>query len=406
MAAYQVSLNKELLANLLGDGEGLKRLLESALNQVLEAELTEHIGAERYERREGRTTQRNGFRERTLYTRVGPLNLRVPQTRDGSFCTEIFARFQRSEQAFVLALMEMYVNGVSTRKVSGITEALCGASFAKSTVSQLCTALDARVKAFNDRRLEGLHYPFLVVDALYTKARQTGAVQRLALLVVSGINAEGNREILGVAEGDSEAESFWRETFRKLKSRGLSGVDYVVSDDHQGIVNSVAKEFIGASWQRCQVHLMRNVLSYTPPAAKLEMAQALKSVFACERADHARQRANELLQQFESRASKACRCLENGLEDSLQVMALPEKYRRRLKSTNMQERLIEEIRRRERVIRIFPNPESAIRLVGSLLAEQHEAWQERKYFDMADYWTWRQQREASHVKEPKVVTLS
>lgn len=405
MAEYQVSLNKELLANLLGDGEGLKRLLESALNQVLEAELTEHIGAERYERREGRTTQRNGFRERTLYTRVGPLTLRVPQTRDGSFCTEIFARYQRSEQAFVLALMEMYVNGVSTRKVSGITEALCGASFSKSTVSQLCTALDARVKAFNERRLEGAHYPFLVVDALYSKARQNGAVQRVALLVVSGINTEGNREILGVAEGDSEAESFWREIFRKLKSRGLSGVDYVVSDDHQGIVNSVAKEFIGASWQRCQVHLMRNVLSYTPPAAKVEMAQALKAVFACDRAEHARQRANELLQQFESRASKACACLENGLEDSLSVMALPEKYRRRLKSTNMQERLIEEIRRRERVIRIFPNLESAIRLVGSLLVEQHEAWQERKYFDMADYWVWRQQREVT-CAESNVVTLS
>lgn len=405
MAEYQVSLNKELLANLLGDGEGLKRLLESALNQVLEAELTEHIGAERYERREGRTTQRNGFRERTLYTRVGPLTLRVPQTRDGSFCTEIFARYQRSEQAFVLALMEMYVNGVSTRKVSGITEALCGASFSKSTVSQLCTALDARVKAFNERRLEGAHYPFLVVDALYSKARQNGAVQRVALLVVSGINTEGNREILGVAEGDSEAESFWREIFRKLKSRGLSGVDYVVSDDHQGIVNSVAKEFIGASWQRCQVHLMRNVLSYTPPAAKVEMAQALKAVFACDRVEHARQRANELLQQFESRASKACACLENGLEDSLSVMALPEKYRRRLKSTNMQERLIEEIRRRERVIRIFPNLESAIRLVGSLLVEQHEAWQERKYFDMADYWVWRQQREVT-CAESNVVTLS
>lgn len=399
MAEVQVSLSKECLANLLGDGEGLKRLLTEALNQVLEAELAEQIGAERYERSEARTTYRNGVRLRTLHTRVGPLTLRVPQTRDGAFSTEIFSRYQRSEQAFVLALMEMYVHGVSTRKVSHLTEALCGSSFSKSTVSQLCLGLDARVKAFRTRRFDGSEMPFLIVDAFYTKVRREHAIQRAALLIVSGINRDGMREVVGFAEGDSEAEVFWRELFRDLKARGLHGVQFVVSDDHAGLVSAVAREFVGAAWQRCQVHFLRNVLSCTPPTLKLDMAQALKGIFACDRIEDARTRASEVLQRFETRAPKACRCLENGLDEALQVMGLPEKYRRRLKSTNLQERLIREMRRRERVISIFPNPESAIRLVGALLVEQHELWQEKKYLDMTDYWLWRQQLEPPNHKK-------
>lgn len=386
MAEYDLKVPSTLLSSLLSEQNGLAKLLEAILNQVLEAQAVEQIGAERYERSGQRMAYRNGYRPRQLYTRVGPLTLQVPQFRDGQFSTEIFARYQRSEQAFVLALMEMVVNGVSTRKVTRITEELCGASFSKSTVSQLSTALDGRVAAFNERRLG--EFPFILVDAMYLKARQGDAVESKAALLVSGVNAEGHREILGVRIGDSESEAFWRETFRWLKDRGLKGVHYLVSDDHNGLVQAAQRCFQGAIWQRCQIHFMRNVLSYTSARHKPAMGDGLKRIFGADSAQEARQRFEKLAQQMEGKAPKAVECLENGLEDALAVMALPAKYRRRLKSTNMQERLIQEIRRRERVIRIFPNADSALRLIGALLAEIHEEWQARRYLEMSEFHEW------------------
>ncbi|MCP4183419.1 MAG: IS256 family transposase, partial [Hyphomicrobiales bacterium] len=188
--------------------------------------------------------------------------------------------------------------------------------------------------------------------------------------------------------GDSESESFWKETFDWLKGRGLKGVDFIVSDDHKGLVKAAKRCFAGSSWQRCQVHLMRNVLSYTPSKHKADMRQGLKRIFRSDTAGEARQRFDELAEQLEGKANKALECLENGLEDALTVMSLPEKYRQRLRTSNMVERLNEEIRRRERVVRIFPNQESALRLIGAVLAEQHEQWQERKYFDMSEFHEW------------------
>ena len=221
MAEYEIKVSEALLSNLLGGGkEGLGELVESVLNQVLDAQAEEQLGAGRYERCEARTGYRNGYRTRQLYSRVGPLTLRVPQFRDGSFSTEIFQRYQRSEQALVLALMEMVVNGVSTRKVSKITEELCGTLFSKSTVSRLCAALDARVRAFNERPVG--RFPFLLIDALYVKAREDERIVSKAGLLVSGINAEGYREVLGLRMGDSESEGFWRDMFDWLKGRGLS----------------------------------------------------------------------------------------------------------------------------------------------------------------------------------------
>lgn len=222
MAGYEVSVGSELLPGLLNGQDGLAKLVEAVLNQILEAQVTEALGAQRHERTEERTGYRNGYRLRTLYTRVGPVTLQVPQTREGSFSTDIFKRYQRSEQAFVLALMEMVVQGVSTRKVAAITEELCGASFSKSTVSALCAGLDARVRAFNERHLEG-EYPFVVVDALFIKSRQDERVVWRAVLIVSGVRADGFREILGVRIGDSESFATWDETFRWLKGRGLKG---------------------------------------------------------------------------------------------------------------------------------------------------------------------------------------
>ena len=223
--------------------------------------------------------------------------------------------------------------------------------------------------------------------------------------MISAVNAEGNREILGVRIGDSESESFWRETFEWLKDRGIKDVAFVTSDDHRGMVSALKRSFQGVIWQRCQVHFMRNVLSFTPARHKAAMAAGLKRIFASEDVAEARAKALELAEQLDKRAARAVDCLDNGLEDALAVYALPAKYRRRLISTNMQERLIQEVRRRERVIRIFPNEASVLRLIGALLAEFHEEWQGRKYLDMAEYHEWRAQKLVDE-KEKNVVAMT
>lgn len=387
MAGYDINVGRDLLPELLSGQNGLAQLVEAVLNQILEAQVTETLGAERHERSDERQGYRNGYRARTLYTRVGPVTLQVPQTRDGSFSTDIFRRYQRSEQAFVLALMEMVIKGVSTRKVSAITEELCGASFSKSTVSELCVGLDARVNVFNERRLQG-EYPFVIVDALFIKSRQGDRVVKRAALIASGIRTDGHREILGVQIGDSENSTTWEDMFKWLKGRGLSGVYFVISDDHCGITKAVDKYFQGATWQRCQVHLMRNLLGHSPTKLRGRVAAAAKLVLQSADMPEARRRLTEFIEQFDKSAPKAVACMEAGFEDATAIMSLPEKYRKRLRTTNMQERLNEEIRRRERVIRIFPNDESALRMIGALLAEQNDVWQERKYLDMDEFKEW------------------
>ena len=387
MAGYEINVGSDLVPGLLSGQDGLAKLVETVLNQVLEAQVTETLGASRHERTDERAGYRNGYRSRTLYTRVGPVTLLVPQTRDGSFSTDIFKRYQRSEQAFVLALMEMVVQGVSTRKVSAITEELCGVSFSKSTVSALCAGLEPRVRAFNERRLEG-EYPFVVVDALFIKSRQEDRVVSRAVLTVSGISTEGYREILGVRIGDTESFATWDETFRWLRARGLKGTLFIISDDHGGLREAAARHFQGASWQRCQVHLMRNILGQCSTRHRAEVAAAVKLVLQAPDLVEARRRQAEFVERFAKSAPKAVACLEAGFEDAMAVMVLPEKYRKRLRTTNLQERLNEEIRRRERVIRIFPNDDSALRLIGAMLAEQNEVWQERKYLDMQEYQEW------------------
>ena len=387
MTGYEINVGSELLPGLLNGPNGLAKLVETVLNQILEAQVAESVGAQRHERSEERQGYRNGYRARTLFTRVGPVTLQVPQTRDGCFSTDIFKRYQRSEQAFVLALMEMVVQGVSTRKVSAITEELCGASFSKSTVSELCAGLEPRVRAFNERRLEG-DYPFVLVDALFIKSREGDRVVSRAVLIVSGIRSDGYREILGVRIGDTESFATWNETFRWLKGRGLGGVMFLISDDHAGLVEAAAKYFQGASWQRCQVHLMRNILGQCANKHRAEVAAGAKLVLQATDMAEAKRRLAEFIERFAKRAPKSVACLEEGFEDAMAVMALPEKYRKRLRSTNMQERLNEEVRRRERVIRIFPNDESALRLIGALLAEKNEVWQERKYLDMDEFNDW------------------
>jgi len=286
--------------------------------------------------------------------------------------------------------------GVSTRKVTKITEELCGTRFSKSTVSRLCEELDVRVGAWNERPLRKKRYPFLLVDAMQIKVRRDEAVRSTSALIAVGINEEGYREVLGLDIGDSESEGTWERLFKRLKARGLRGVELITSDSHGGLVKAARRQFQGAAWQRCQTHLMRNVLGQTPRHLKAEMTAWLRRIFRSESQAEARQAFGELARELDGKAGKALQTLETGLEDAIAVLALPAKYRRRLRTTNMVERLIEEIRRRERVIRIFPNSASAHRLVGALLQEQHEEWLTgRKYFDMSEYFEWKQARRAS-----------
>ena len=246
MAQYHITVNDELLHGLLTRDEGLSKLLEQVLNQILEAQVEEQLGARRYERTEERKGYRNGSYPRQLTTRVGRLTLRVPRTRDGEFSTELFQRYQRSEQALVLALMEMVVNGVSTRKITQITEELCGTSFSKSTVSSLCKGLDPIIQDWNYRSLHEHVYPFVLVDAIYTKVREDGRVRSRAVLIATGVNEEGYREILGLQIGNSESESSWSEFFGWLKNRGLREVDLIISDQHGGLMQAIKKHFQGA----------------------------------------------------------------------------------------------------------------------------------------------------------------
>jgi putative transposase len=389
MAQYNITITEELLHGLFlsnGRDEAFSKLLEEIFNQVLLSQSTEQIGAQPYERTEDRTAYRNGFRARQLTTRVGALTLRVPRHRNGHFSTELFARYQRSEQALVLAMMEMVINGVSTRKVEQITEELCGKKFSKSTVSALCKNLDPMVEAFRTRPLH-CHYPFLMVDAIYVKVRENGRIQSRGLLIAIAVNEEGHREIIGFQLANSESESSWGELFSSLKDRGLKNVDLVTSDDHKGLVNAVRRHFQGTSWQRCQTHFSRNMLDHTPKALQPEVKEELRRLYESVDLESARKVRDQIIKTYESKAPKATALLDEAFDDITAVLALPLNYRKRLRTTNGVERLNQEIRRRERVIRIFPNAASVIRLMGALLMEHDEKWQTgRKYFDMALYY--------------------
>ncbi len=389
MAQFNITITEELLHGLFlskGKDEAFAKLMEEIFNQVLMAQSTEQLGAEPYERTEERTAYRNGTRDRGMTTRVGALTLKIPRHRNGQFSTELFSRYQRSEQALVLAMMEMVINGVSTRKVELITEELCGKKFSKSTVSSLCQSLDPMVEAFKTRPLEK-HYPFVLVDAIYLKVRKDGRVQSRGLLVAIGINEDGHREIIGFGVANSESEDSWGGFFASLKERGLKDVRLVTSDDHKGLVKAVRKHFQGSSWQRCQTHFSKNMMDHTPKALQAEMKEDLRGLYEAVDYDSARKIRDQIIEKYEIKATKATAILDGAFDDITAVLALPLRYRKRLRTTNGVERLNQEIRRRERVIRIFPNEASVIRLMGALLMEQDEKWQTgRKYFEMDLYY--------------------
>jgi putative transposase len=387
MAKDHRRLDAELVQEVLLDNPGfLREIVERVVQQLLEAEMTEHIGAASYERTENRTGQRNGYKPRTLRTRVGTLNLLVPQDREGTFSTRLFSRYQRNEKALVLALMQMYVEGVSTRKVKEVTEELCGTSFSKSLVSKLAGDLDAELEAWRNRRLEARAYPYLFVDARYEKVRVDRRIVSQGVLIVSGVRDDGMREILGVEVADTESEATYQELFRALKRRGLSGVELVVSDEHKGLKAAITRHFQGASWQRCQVHYARNLLGMVSFAKRKELGADLRGIFAASDREQALGFTLPVAEKWREKGHEKVAChLEEHIEECLTCLAFPESHRRRIRTTNGLERLNQEIKRRTRVVRIFPNRGSCLRLVVALAVEQSEEWVTgRRYLDMGE----------------------
>jgi transposase-like protein len=368
---------------LIDDPDFLREIVERAVQAILETEMSTHLGAERYERGDGRTGYRNGTKPRTLVTRVGALQLAVPQDRDGTFSTELFARYQRSEQALVSTLLEMYLQGVSTRKVAAITEELCGVSFSKSHVSALTGRLDGELAAWRTRPLTETSYPYLTVDARYEHVRIDGRVVSQGVLVVAGVRDDGQREILAITVADTESEASYLTLFQELKGRGLQGVELVTSDDHKGLRAAIARCFQGASWQRCQVHVTRNLLSAVSQRRRRELADDLRGIFAASTRTQATAAAQAAADRWRVTHPPVATRLEEELEHALTCLSFPAEHRRRIRTTNGVERLNQELKRRTRVVRIFPHAASLLRMVTALAMEQSDEWVSgRRYLDM------------------------
>jgi putative transposase len=359
----------------------MRRLLETVVQRVLDEELTAFLGAERHERTGERQGYRNGYKPRQLKTRVGTLSLMVPKDREGRFQTELFERYQRSEKALLLAVAEMYVKGVSTRKVKDITEALCGLEISRTQVSELSKGLDAEVAAWRTRPLSK-PYPYLVVDARYEKVREDAHVTSRGVLLVVGIAEDGYREILATSTANTESETTWSEVFAGLRDRGLQGVRFVVSDDHRGLRAAIDRHFQGALWQRCQVHMLRNVLAHVSKKDRKWAVDLMRAITNAKTLETARAALRQAVAAFEARYPKVALLLDEHGEEMLAVYQLPEPHRKRMRTTNMIERFNQELKRRTRVVRIFPDDRSCLRLVTALAIEQSEEWQDRRYLDM------------------------
>ena len=364
------------------DRDLLKAIIEETLQQVLEAEMDEALQATKGERSAGRLGYRSGYYNRMLVTRVGHIELRIPQDRQGRFRTEVFERYQRSEKALVAAMLEMYVQGVSTRKVKTITEELCGHEFSSSTISRIVQKLDEELERFARRHLEE-PYPYLILDARYEKVREDGAVRSQAVLIAIGINWEGRRNILAVELASRESLSSWKELLGGLRQRSLHGVEFVVSDDHAGLRRAIQESLPEAVWQRCYVHFLRNALDYLPRKADDDCLQELRWIYDRRDAQEARQDLAAWLSKWGKRYAKLCAWVEENIEETLSFYRLPRQHHKNLKSTNMLERLMEEIKRRTLVVRIFPNAAACLRLVRALAVETHENWIEAmQYLNM------------------------
>jgi putative transposase len=376
-----MALDQSALTELLdalragGDIDFMRDAMQLVLQELIELEAAQHIGAARYERNETRSTPRNGSRTRLLSTKAGDVELQIPKLREGSFYPSLLEPRRRIDRALWAVIMEAFVHGVSTRKVDDLVTALgIDAGVSKSHVSRICGELDVAVTEFRERRLDHVEFPYVFLDATYVKAHEGARVVSKAIVVATGVAADGNREVLGLAVGDSEDKAFWTAFLRSLRSRGLGGVRLVISDAHEGLRQSIEKVMLGAAWQRCRVHFLRNVLAKVPKASSEMVAAAIRTIFA-------QPDAAAVAEQLDSIAAKLGRqfpaveaMLRDAEVDITAYASFPLAHWRKIWSTNPLERVNKEIKRRTNVVGIFPNEPAVVRLAGAVLLEVHDEW--------------------------------
>lgn len=363
--------------------EVIKSAIVLILNEYMEKERDDYMNNQRYDRTKNRHDYRNGYYERELILNIGTINLKVPRTRSGEFSTEIFEKYQRCDQALLLSMTEMVINRVSTRKVTNIVKQLCGKSVSKSFVSNLTKKLDPIVNEWANRPLNTTNYRYLFLDAMYIKVREYDKVVSKAVYIALGVNDEGKREIIGLKISQAESKKNWSDFFDYLISRGLKSPRIVISDAHQGLRAAIEEKFVGSTWQRCTVHFIKNIIDAMPKKDSEDARNLAKSIFRSPNSKIARELKEEFIKTYEDNGKyqKAIERLDDGFEDALQFFAEPENAHKHIKTTNVLERINSEIRRRERVIRIFPNQQSAFRLIGSVLMDYEETLDQgiRKY---------------------------
>lgn len=375
MAQLNITLCQEEILQLLSDNreDAFRTLLTESLNSILQAESTAQLGAEPYERSVTRSDSRNGSRNRNLNTRIGTITLAVPRHRNVPFHTLVFDNYSRSEAALVTTMAEMVVNGVSTKKVARVMETLCGKSYSKSTVSEACKGLDKAVHSFKTRPLEG-DYKFIYVDATYFKVRGEHRIGSKAMMVALAITDRGGREIIGFDIYDNESKETWKMFLESLKDRGLKDPKMITSDAHDGIIYAISKIFPNTPWQRCQTHFSRNVMSHAPGKFQKAIHAALLDMYHSATIEEARKKCDSIIDEYADVAPKAMECLDNGFEDVMAIMVLPEPFRKYIRTTNHLERLNKELKRRSNVIGVFPNEASLNRIIGSVLIELNDAY--------------------------------
>lgn len=364
-------LASKLIETASSADDPLRTMAELITDFLMEAEVTAQVGAEPHERNADRTTHRNGHRERRWDTRLGTITLQVPKVREGGYVPSFIEHRKRSEQALISVIQEAVVKGVSTRKIESVLEELGIAGVSAGQVSQLCTSLDEKVRKFREGPLGEIRYMW--VDALYEKVRVDERIESMAVVIATGVNLQGRREVLGFDVIAAETEEGWTEFFKSLKERGLHGVKLVISDAHTGLKNAVRK-VLKTEWQRCKVHFYRNVLVHVPKRSQTEVSEAMKAVFVQRDKKSAETKAADLVRQFQARFAKAMEIFEAGIDDVLSYLHYPQSHRVRISSTNPLERLNLEIRRRTRVVGIFPNTAACLRLIGMLLVEKNDDW--------------------------------
>ena len=374
----------EIVKGLIGQGmEGLKSVLELLFNASMKVEREHFIGASSHERTEERRGHANGYKPKELQTRMGALELRVPQVRGLGFYPQSLERGSRSEKALKLAIAEMYLTGVSTRKVTDITEKLCGLEVSSTQVSRLTQELDGQFEQFRNRPLGEIGYLFF--DAIYLKVRHNGSVIDMAILLAYGISPDGKREILGASASLSEAEVHWRDFFMHLQSRGIRGLQLAISDDHPGMKKARMAVFPSVPWQRCQFHLAQNAQAYVPKKSmKVEIANAVRDIFNSPTLEMAEEMKRQVIEKYQKSAPEFVKWLEGNIDEGLTVYRFPREHWKKIRTSNGMERVNREIKRRTRVAVLFPNPESALRLVTGVILEIHEEWVTgRQYLDMS-----------------------